>query len=135
MPLIVSATTVSILSIFPLSLKLTHTSVENGLVFADSWERCVQACDMTVGCVDVSWVSEIHGACYMKSSIGEIHKNSNIQGGRKISGCSKVKLHRKRVVSVEPRQQRHVFKGPDYTIVPDVSTVTFHFTLHPTLTE
>ncbi|RMZ69620.1 carbohydrate-binding wsc [Pyrenophora seminiperda CCB06] len=108
--------------------------LNNGLVFTDTWEQCVQACDKTSGCVNVSWVSGVRGACYMKSSVSDIHKNSNIQGGRKISGCSKLKLHRKRVAAFAPIQ-RHQFLGPDHTLVPDVSITTVFLTRRPTITK
>ncbi|EFQ86144.1 hypothetical protein PTT_18705 [Pyrenophora teres f. teres 0-1] len=105
--------------------------LENGLVYADTWERCVQVCDRTAGCVSVSWVSERHGACYMKSGIGEIHRNSNIEGGRKISDCIRVKQHQKRVAPIVPRG---LFFGPDYTYTQQTSTVTAYSTFRPVLT-
>ncbi|KAI2486247.1 PAN-4 domain containing protein [Pyrenophora tritici-repentis] len=111
--------------------------LKNGLVFADTWERCVQACDMTSGCVSVSWVSERHGACYMKSSVGKVHNNSNIEGGRKISDCNRLKLHGKRVVH-EKRALALTTPGrffnPDYTFIRETLTFTTYTTLLPVFT-
>jgi hypothetical protein len=60
----------------------------------------------------------------MKSKAGDIVPNSNIWGGRQVSGCvtatHKLKLHRKRVVrkeqkSASPIQKRGIPYGPDFT--------------------
>ncbi|KAF1945267.1 hypothetical protein EJ02DRAFT_338816, partial [Clathrospora elynae] len=97
----------------------------NGVAQASTLNQCILACDNTPGCVDVSWV--LNGACYMKSSIGDIRQNSNVAGARKISGCtsSSKNLHRKRVAPVVERKlaKRGVY-GPDYTFTSTTVTAT-----------
>jgi hypothetical protein len=67
----------------------------------------------------------------MKGSIGDIRMNSNIWGGRQISGCtapsSKLKLHRKRVVhekKANSPMKKRAAVGPDFTYVGSVAAVT-----------
>jgi hypothetical protein len=84
--------------------------VPNGYSSQSSLAACINDCDNTAGCVDVSWV--ISGACYKKGSIADVRKNDNIWGARQVSGCtssantvsssSQLKLHRKRVVRSDP---------------------------------
>ncbi|KAI4947330.1 hypothetical protein J4E91_006682 [Alternaria rosae] len=102
--------------------------LENGLVYTDTYEQCLQACDNTTGCVNVSWVIGKPGACYMKGSIGDVRTNSNIIGGRKLSGCSNFKLHRKHVV------KRAGFYGPDSTFTQAQVTATSTATSRTTVT-
>jgi hypothetical protein len=101
--------------------------IQGGFAPANSLESCLAACDVTPGCVDVSYV--IGGGCYMKSSIGAIRENSNIYGGRQISGCTtrKLRLHRKRVAPVEPKKpvaKRAGYFGPDFTFTQSKVTAT-----------
>jgi hypothetical protein len=65
----------------------------------------------------------------MKGSAGAIQQNSNIMGGRQISGCitRKLKLHRKRVAPLD--QKKHLNKragyyGPDFTFTQPHVTAT-----------
>ncbi|RAR10697.1 sequence-specific DNA binding RNA polymerase II transcription factor [Stemphylium lycopersici] len=104
--------------------------LDNGLVFVDTYAKCLQACDKTPNCVDVSWViGNDHSACYMKAGAGAIRENMNIIGGRQISGCVKISLHRKRVAhaSVVPGHKlakRGGFFGPDFTFTQEHLTAT-----------
>jgi hypothetical protein len=67
----------------------------------------------------------------MKSSIAAIRPNSNIYGGRQVSGCTSsgsLKLHRKRVVhenlaKLVTLQKRGLPIGPDFTYITSTSTV------------
>jgi hypothetical protein len=136
-PPIVMATTVSNLYQHREDPQLTHLTVENGLAFTKSLNECLAVCDVTAGCVDVSWVVGSPGPCYMKGSIGAIRENSNIFGGRQISGCTTsktvrrtarpLKLHRKRVAPAEPKKplgKRTGFFGPDFTFTQSYVTAT-----------
>lgn len=130
--------------------KLILYLVENGLVYTDTYEQCLQACDNTTGCVNVSWVIGKPGACYMKGSIGDVRVNSNIIGGRKLSGCSTFKLHRKRVAFAAPKvklnkraavddskaklEKRAGFFGPDFTFTQAQVTATSTATARTTVT-
>ncbi|KAL1794350.1 hypothetical protein ACET3X_007771 [Alternaria dauci] len=109
----------------------------NGLVYTDTYEQCLQACDKTAGCVNVSWVIGKPGACYMKGSIGAIRDNVNIIGARKLSGCVPLKLHRKRV-AVPAREQklakRAGYYGPDFTFVQERVVATATATVLSTVT-
>ncbi|KAI4953074.1 hypothetical protein J4E86_006613 [Alternaria arbusti] len=124
--------------------------LQNGLVYTDTYEQCLQACDNTTGCVNVSWVIGQPGACYMKGSIGDVRVNSNIIGGRKLSGCSTFKLHRKRVAFAAPKvklnkraavddskaklEKRAGFFGPDFTFTQAQVTATSTATARTTVT-
>jgi hypothetical protein len=91
-----------------------------GSTSASTLNECLKTCDNTPGCVDVSWVIGTPGTCYMKGSIGPIRENSNIYGGRQISGCTKaptLKLHRKRVVREPKLNKRLLPVGPDFTFL------------------
>jgi hypothetical protein len=111
--------------------------VKNGLVYTETYEQCLQACDTTTDCVNVSWVIGKPGACYMKGSIGDVRVNSNIIGGRKLSGCSTLKLHRKRVAVAAPKEEklakRAGFFGPDFTYTQDLVTATSTTTVKTTV--
>jgi hypothetical protein len=103
--------------------------IANGLTYTNNLEACLAACDITPGCVDVSWVIGTPGACYMKGSAGAVRQNSNIYGGRQVSGCtsSKLKLHRKRVAPVQPKKplgKRAGYFGPDFTFTQPHVTAT-----------
>jgi hypothetical protein len=104
--------------------------------YTNSLNECLKTCDDTPGCIDVSWVIGTPGPCYMKGTIGDIRVNSNIYGGRQLSGCkssSMLKLHRKRVVHETrvvqetrlkgPLKKRGLPLGPDSIYLPQTSTV------------
>jgi hypothetical protein len=128
---IVLGTTVSILFRM-VSHMLTDQTV--GTAFTNTLNECLEACDRTTSCVDVSYSSGTPGACYLKSSAGDIRRNSNIWGGRQLSGCtsqtSKLKLHRKRVVHKAKRDDTPIVErgfalGPDSTyLAPAAVTAT-----------
>ena len=48
-----------------------------------SLQQCVETCDQTSGCVDVSF--QAGWACYMKSSVGAAKTSSSVLGARRIS--------------------------------------------------
>jgi hypothetical protein len=103
--------------------------------------ECLRACDNTPGCVDVSYVVGTPGPCYMKGSIGDVRMNSNIWGGRQISGCtassSKLKLHRKRVVhnkKANPPMEKRLVIGPDFTYTSVAAVVRTSITVVTTST-
>jgi hypothetical protein len=106
--------------------------IPGGLAYTTSYGACLATCDLTAGCVSVSYVMGTPGsssACYMKGSVGAIRANSNIIGGRQISGCTvrKLKLHRKRVAPVEPKKhlaKRAGYYGPDFTFTQAHVTAT-----------
>jgi hypothetical protein len=116
---------------------LTYLIVDGVPVpYTNNLNECLKACDDTPGCVDVSWVIGSPGPCYLKGTIGDVRINSNIYGGRQISGCvssGKLKLHRKRVVhgkhivqetrSKGPLNKRGLPIGPDSTYIAQTSTV------------
>lgn len=125
----------------------------NGFSSQSSLAACIEDCDNTAGCVDVSWV--ISGACYKKGSIAAVRNNENIWGARQISGCtsssspSKLKLHRKRVVrsDADVKGQAPVLKsnnvgkraggiayGPDETYITTTDTVSRTATVTSTVT-
>ncbi|OCK83808.1 hypothetical protein K432DRAFT_321603, partial [Lepidopterella palustris CBS 459.81] len=53
----------------------------------ESFDACIEACDATDGCVDVSWAPELPaGFCYMKSEVG-VAINSTVFGALRVSGC------------------------------------------------
>jgi hypothetical protein len=97
---IVLGTTVSILFRM-VSHMLTDQTV--GTAFTNTLNECMEACDRTTSCVDVSYSSGTPGACYLKSSAGDIHRNSNIWGGRQLSGCTSQtsKLKRSEVLPLD----------------------------------
>lgn len=103
--------------------------------YANTLNECIESCTNTLGCVDVSFVNGSPGPCYMKSKAGDIVPNSNIWGGRQVSGCTtathklKLKLHRKRVVRKDHKsanriQQRAIPYGPDFTYYPGQAQTT-----------
>lgn len=98
------------------------------LPYVNTLNECLRFCDNTPGCVDVSYVVGTPGPCYMKGSIGDIRENSNIWGGRLISGCtaSSRKLHRKRVVhdkKAKSLMKKRAAVGPDFTYVGSAAVV------------
>lgn len=113
---------------------LTPSVVGVPIPYTNTLNDCLRACDNTPGCVDVSYSPGTPGPCYLKGSIGSVRVNSNIWGGRQLTGCSsstKLKLHRKRVVHVQPAK-RPLNKrvglpvGPDFTFLGDrTTTVTY----------
>jgi len=64
--------------------------------------QCIQICDNTPGCVDVSYIEGTPGPCFLKGSVGPNIPAERVLGGRRIAECtfasSRIKLHRKRVV-------------------------------------
>jgi hypothetical protein len=131
--------------------------VPNGYSSQSSLAACIDDCDNTAGCVDVSWV--INGACYKKGSIADVRKNENIWGARQVSGCTssagttstpKLKLHRKRVVrnDSDAKGAAPVLKlqnlgkrvggiayGPDETYITTTNTATRTATVTSTVTS
>jgi hypothetical protein len=119
-------TTVSI-AILKVLNKLTDCAVGNS--YTNSLKECLESCDKTPGCVDVSFVNGQPGPCYKKNAVGAIVPNSNVWGGRQMSGCiasvAKLKLHRKRVVKTDQKtdqkpgvnrfMKRGLALGPDFT--------------------
>jgi hypothetical protein len=72
----------------------------------------------------------------MKSSSGAIQSNMNVIGGRQLSGCSTLKLHRKRVAVAAPKQKlakRAGFFGPDFTFTQSRVTATATSTIRTTV--
>lgn len=110
------------------SLKANRIKVPGGLVFVNTLNDCMNACSSTLGCVDVSWVAGSPGPCYLKSAAGPVVPNSKVWGGRQLSKCGiRAKLHRKRVAKLPFRNLRArdgVAFAPDYTFVPQTTTVT-----------
>jgi hypothetical protein len=115
---------------------LIQNVVGGAIPQVNSLAECLKACDNTAGCVDVSFVAGTPGPCYMKGTIGAIRQNSNIWGGRLLSGCTasskrNIKLHRKGVVHKPAKKQiqkRGIPYGPDFTFLGASSTVTRFFT-------
>ncbi|KAL5115342.1 hypothetical protein ACEQ8H_006787 [Pleosporales sp. CAS-2024a] len=133
--------TVSLIYAFETIRIYTHRGSTVSTSYVNSLGECLEDCSKTLDCVDVSYEQGTPGPCYKKNAIGDIRVNSNIWGGRQLSGCvatgPKLKLHRKRVVKKEPDMAMgRIFKrgipyGPDYTYygqppktVTSTSTVT-----------
>jgi hypothetical protein len=138
-PPIALAMTVSNLYSHVKGQRLTPLIVENGIAQTNTLNACLAICDITAGCVDVSWVVGTPGTCYMKGSIGAIRENTNIFGGRLISPCTntrKLKLHRKRVAPIQPKKplgKRAGFFGPDFTFTQPHVTATITATAFATV--
>ena len=67
-----------------------------------------------------SWIEPVpgnNGPCYMKGAVGSIQQTKEVTGGRKISGCVKLRLKRKRVVHVAP--ERNLAKRAGIAVAPD----------------
>jgi len=131
-PRIVLEMTVSFVMLW---MKSVLTKCVVGMSYASSLGECIESCTNTLGCVDVSFVNGSPGPCYMKSKAGDIVVNSNIWGGRQVSGCTtathklKLKLHRKRVVrkdhkSANQIQKRGIPYGPEFTYYAEQATTT-----------
>lgn len=109
---------------------LTFITVPGGLFFVDSYESCLEKCDQTPGCVAISFVMRppgVQSPCYTKDSAGPIRLNPEVNGSSKISGCTRLKLRRKRVVKPAPKKQldkRVLFLGPDFTFTQPLVTAT-----------
>lgn len=104
--------------------------MNNGLVYVDSYEKCLLACDKTATCVATSFVIGTGTGprpCYMKFAAGNALVNVETNGARKISGCTRLNIKRKRVVKLPPKQQlgkRAGPFGPDFTFTQDRLTAT-----------
>ncbi|KAJ5055029.1 hypothetical protein J3E74DRAFT_181371, partial [Bipolaris maydis] len=98
--------------------------IPNGLFFVDSYESCLEKCDQMSGCVAISFVPRppgVHSPCYTKYSTGTIRPNPEVNGSSKISGCTRLKLRRKRVKQLD---KRVLFLGPDFTFTQSQVTAT-----------
>ena len=60
------------------------------MVYATNFASCIDACAAYTGCVDVSYVSNGGGACYMKSTISSSvsYGNAGIWGAKQVSGVA-----------------------------------------------
>jgi len=59
------------------------------MVYTANFATCIDACAAYNGCVDVSYVSNNAGACYMKSlALPAIIGNSAVWGARQVSGAA-----------------------------------------------
>lgn len=109
---------------------LIRLIVPSGLQYVDNYGKCLEACDAFVGCVDVSWVEPApgnKGPCYMKGAVGTVRNTQVVTGGRKISGCVKLRFKRKRVMHVDPKKnlakRAGQYFGPDFTFIQTTNTV------------
>lgn len=59
-----------------------------GMVYTTTFSACIDKCATTTSCVDVSYLPNGGGACYMKSSIIAPNPNSNVYGARFVSSSS-----------------------------------------------
>lgn len=55
--------------------------------YTSSMEACINLCDMTSGCIVVSWVFS-GGACYMKNSIVSASANSGVWGAIQVKAAA-----------------------------------------------
>ena len=55
------------------------------MVYTNTFSACIDACAKYTGCVDVSYVSNGGGACYMKNSVANPSSNPGIWGARQVS--------------------------------------------------
>lgn len=103
-----------------------------GVQTAQTFDDCMNICDLAAGCVDVSLSGT---ACYLKNGIGNPNLNANIWGARRIKGCTeltpKLKLHRKRVAPFKKQKldnnaKRTIlpYAGPDATFTQGHVTTT-----------
>lgn len=100
--------------------------------YATDLNACINNCDATPSCVDVSFIAGNPGPCYLKYAANAPNLNANVYGARQISGCTngtatpsfkrglsgRVKLSRKRVVPNIPvllAAREVAYGGPDYT--------------------
>lgn len=59
------------------------------MIYTANFATCIDACAVYTGCVDVSYVSNNAGACYMKSSAGTPNTgNSAVWGARQVSAAA-----------------------------------------------
>ncbi|KAJ8111422.1 hypothetical protein OPT61_g5977 [Boeremia exigua] len=63
---------------------LDHYGGDFAFVDGTTFESCMDACDATTGCVDVSWV---YGACYLKNTVNSGMTASQVWTGRLVSGA------------------------------------------------
>lgn len=49
-------------------------------LYLDSFYECIQSCDATPNCVDVSWVNSARGPCYLKAHVYPVVQNTMIYG-------------------------------------------------------
>jgi hypothetical protein len=56
-----------------------------GLKWTNTFMGCVAACDITPGCIDVSWAPGSPGPCYMKNVAGQQVDNSGVFGAKIVS--------------------------------------------------
>ncbi|KAF1832328.1 hypothetical protein BDW02DRAFT_581333 [Decorospora gaudefroyi] len=104
----------------------------NGMVSVNTLNECIRSCDLTNGCVAVSWVAGTPGPCYMKGSVGPARMEASVWGARKVFGCNRppvLRLHRKRVVSAPGEKQLQLLFGagyfaPDHTFTQERVTHT-----------
>lgn len=55
------------------------------MVYTNTFSACIDACAKYTGCVDVSYVSNGGGACYMKNSVASPGYSPGIWGARQVS--------------------------------------------------
>lgn len=100
--------------------------------------QCIQVCDDTPGCVDVSYIEGEPGPCFLKAKVGPRIPADRILGGRRISECtfasSTLKLHRKRVIVPVARIAKRAYTvGPGW-IFTSTNTATKTITATTTST-
>ncbi|KAF1348638.1 hypothetical protein BDV97DRAFT_399202 [Delphinella strobiligena] len=60
---------------YEISCGVDYAGGDKGMAWTTSFGACIQTCDSTAGCIDVSYVN---GACYMKSTLGSPSSNSGV---------------------------------------------------------
>jgi hypothetical protein len=70
---------------FVIECGIDHQGGDMGSKYVDSFQACIDACDQTAGCVDVSLSGS---ACYMKSSLGPAVAASYVLGARLVVSSS-----------------------------------------------
>ncbi|KAK8208030.1 hypothetical protein M8818_004068 [Zalaria obscura] len=69
---------------FQIECGIDHSGGDMGMVYVNTFEACINACDNTTGCVDVSLSGQ---ACYEKKTLGAAVGNAGILGAKLVVGA------------------------------------------------
>ncbi|KAF2492266.1 hypothetical protein BU16DRAFT_108581 [Lophium mytilinum] len=76
-------------AIYTIECATDHYGGNLAMSYQDSLEKCIELCESSAGCVDVSFLpGNPSGPCYLKQSVGEKQTNSGVWGALKVSGAS-----------------------------------------------
>lgn len=74
-------------AIYTVECSTDHYGGNLAMSYQSSLETCIELCESTASCVDVSWLpGNPSGPCYLKKNVGENQENSGVWGALRVSG-------------------------------------------------